>query len=68
MPYGSSCSYTALHLSWMLAARLLAVGQRQKQVGELGVAVLIHEFGYGIAPAPAARLADERQRRGAKVR
>ena len=42
MPYGSSCSYTALHLSWMLAARLLAVGQRQKQVGELGVAVLIH--------------------------
>ena len=25
--------------------RLLAVGQRQKQVGELGVAVLIHEFG-----------------------
>jgi hypothetical protein len=49
-------------------ARLLAVGQRQKQVGELGIAVLIHESGCGIAPAPAGRLADDRQRRGAKVR
>jgi len=43
-------------------APLLAVGQRQKQVGELGVAVLIDEPRNSVSPAPAARLADDRQR------
>ena len=44
-------------------ARLLAVGQRRQQVGELGVAVLGHELLQAIAPAPAVRLTRERERK-----
>jgi hypothetical protein len=49
-------------------ARLLAVGQREKQIGELGVAVLLDKPRHTVAPVPIARLADNRERRRAKVR
>ena len=42
-------------------ARLLEVGQRQKQVDELGVAVLCDQPSKGVAPAPAAGPANDRQ-------
>jgi hypothetical protein len=38
-----------------------------KQIGELGVAVLLHELRHAVAPAPAARLANDRERRPADV-
>ena len=49
-------------------ARFLAVGERLKQIGELGVAVLRHELRNAQAPTPAARLADDSERRPADVR
>ena len=44
-------------------ARLLAVGQRLQQVGQLRVAVLLEEPRHTVAPVPIARLADNRERR-----
>ena len=48
-------------------ARLLAVGERQEQVGQLRVAVLLDEPRHRVAPAPAVRLTDDRQGRATKV-
>ena len=42
-------------------ARLRAVGERLKQIGQLGVAMLLNEPRHVIGPAPAARLAYDRQ-------
>jgi hypothetical protein len=43
-------------------ARLGAVGQRLKQIGQLGVAMLFHEPRHIVGPATAARLANDRRR------
>jgi hypothetical protein len=40
---------------------------RAEQIGQLRVAVLRHELRHALAPAPAARLANNRQRRLTKV-
>jgi hypothetical protein len=48
-------------------ARLRAVGERLKQIGQLGVAMLFHEPRHIVGPATAARLADDRQRGVTKV-
>ena len=46
-------------------ARLRAIGERLKQIGQLGVAVLLHEPRHIAGPTSAARLANYRQRRTA---
>jgi hypothetical protein len=38
------------------------------RIAELGVTVLLHELRDAVAPAPAARLAGDRERRLANVR
>ncbi len=48
-------------------ACLRAIGERLQQIGQLGVAVPFHEARHIMGPAPAARLADDRQRLLAKV-
>jgi hypothetical protein len=57
--YGTSWPYTALHRSWTLAEG--AFGQAAKQIRQIRIAVLSHELRRTAAPAPAARLAHERQ-------
>ena len=47
--------------------RLRAVGEEAKEIGQLRVAVGLHEPRDAVAPAPAARLANDGQRRGADV-
>ena len=47
--------------------RLLAVGARRKEIGKLGVAVLLHEPRHAVAPASAARFANDPERRPAYV-
>jgi hypothetical protein len=39
----------------------LAVDERDQNIGQLRVAVFGHELRHVVAPAPAARLADDRQ-------
>ena len=56
---------TALHRSGR--ARFRAIGERLKQIGQLGVAMLFHEPRHIVDPATAARLADDRQRGVTKV-
>ena len=52
----------------MLAERAFrAIGERLKQISQLGVAMLFHEPRHIVSPATAARLADDRQRGVAKV-
>jgi hypothetical protein len=48
-------------------ARLLAVGERLKQISQFRIAMLFHEPRHIVAPAPAARLADDRQGRPTDV-
>ena len=43
-------------------AHFPAVGERPQQIGQLCVAVPFHEPRHAVAPVPAARLADDRQR------
>jgi hypothetical protein len=45
----------------------LAIGERHQEIGELGVAVLLHEFRDIVTPAAAARLADDPERRRSNV-
>jgi hypothetical protein len=40
-------------------ARLRAVGERLQQIGQLGVAVPIHEARHVVDPATAAGVADD---------
>jgi hypothetical protein len=48
--------------------RLLAIGKREPQVGQLGVgAVLLDQPRHGVAPAPATGLANEGKRRLADI-
>jgi hypothetical protein len=49
-------------------ARLLTVGQHLQEVGQLGVAVRLTKPCHGIAAAPAARLAYDRERQPVDVR
>ena len=49
-------------------ARFWAVGQGHQQVGQLCVAMLLKELCHGVATAPGARAADDRQRRPANIR
>ena len=49
-------------------ARLGAIGECHQQVGQLGVAMLLEELCHGVATAPGARAADDRQRRPANIR
>ena len=42
-------------------ARFPALGERDQEIGELRIAMLGHELRHVVAPAPAARLADDRQ-------
>jgi hypothetical protein len=44
-------------------ARFRAVGEHLKQIGQLRIAVLLHELRNAVAPAPTAGLADNRERR-----
>ena len=48
-------------------ARLGAVGESRQQIGQLRVAVLRREPLHAVAPAPAARLTDNSERRPANV-
>ena len=48
--------------------RLLAAGQGREQFGQLGVAVRLDEPRYSVSTAPGARLAHDRQCRGANIR
>ena len=43
-------------------ARFWAVGQGHQQVGQLGVAMLLKELCHGVAPAPGAWAAGDRER------
>jgi hypothetical protein len=64
----ASPSNTTLHRSWILAeSSFRAIGERLKQIGQLGVAMLLHERRHAVGAAPAARLADDRQRAVTKV-
>ena len=45
----------------------MAIGERHKEIGELGVAVLLHEFRDIVTPAAAARLANDGERRRTNV-
>jgi hypothetical protein len=49
-------------------ARFPAVGEGEKQIGELGVAVLLDKLRHVVAPASAARLASDPERRPANIR
>jgi hypothetical protein len=48
-------------------ARFLAVGEGQKQISEFGVAVSLDKLGHVVAPASAARLANDPERRPANI-
>jgi hypothetical protein len=48
-------------------ARLRAIGERLKQICQLGVAMLFHEPRHVVGPVTAARLANDRQRGVTKV-
>jgi hypothetical protein len=48
-------------------ARFRAIGERLKQIGQRGVAMLFHEPRHIVGPTSAARLADDRQRGVTKI-
>jgi hypothetical protein len=52
----------------MLAERAFWQAERQKQIGELGIAVLIDQPYHRVSLAPGARVADNRECRGANIR
>ena len=69
IPHGRQPLKPRYGLRWPFSAgraerrpgEMLRDGQGHEQLGQLGVAMLFHEPRHIVGPAPAARLADDRQ-------